>query len=1803
MPLFPPSSPYSLGYGGEEYGYSPYGSGIYVRPPVSPNGGYGGAGYGINSYGSIDITPPRISSAVSLDGFRIEVFFSEEMAVGSGSTYLFDPANYSLTANLGAPTAVVSVLPGTPGILGGYTSVILVHEGTTLGGNYTVTAINIVDVAGGNPIDSMPTNSFSLLTLGEGAEFTVTPLSGGDALRISFWQPGSGATVSQDMLTEAEFSPGIKDPASYDFEASYPVPLAIQSITHPLLSDASKVLMGVQGQTAASYTLTISPATSIEYDGTVLPSADPGFNGVEIGTGSSMVTPSGLSLTKSVSSYYGWQFEDTSGRMLPGSSFRLDFTFQVPTAPFSILPPLTNRALGTLFVSDGAVQLSVTLDRVSTVDVLKVQSGAYSLTLPVSWSSGSPVTLSILRNEKADSYAFLVNGTPVIAQAAASFTGTPTIAPGAAFLLGLYYEVNGFIISQLDLTATQTVFTDSWNFLHNGTSVFIGSSALTRNHILTERGPLVKGWGDATPAEVSDVEVLVNGVAVDVASVNPYQGLIYPTIPIPLMPVGSTTVEVNYTWFPNPAFEMTGLNTLGLTLNKWNLTNGHHEPGVNPSPDTSLGVADITRFPMGIALPPLTRQHPILIGHRYIGFEKEYTAALNSPTTLLLNQNPHRVSTEYLSRTPDGVSVAYEGEVAPPLADPEWDLEGIDDGFTNSDGTYTLIDASAGSFSEGTAAVYSRREDLSFPLSVVIPGRFVVREYEPDGVFTGIGFGVHDNRRLYLAGCLDINDVKHVGFLQDATRPDLQESWEIGPKSDITIQDSTSFTVATSDLPNIVEVGVRFQIFEGSQAGVYTIAGIEPDGLTTTVTIRSSDPFPADPRYWGNSHASAYFEVLWDSQLTTYRMVVDNDGEIAQFYVGGSLAGLVLTVTEVRASPVDTALLLTTGQEGQVFWGSLSRIATNRSVWSFFRYGITPDATTFSSRGIVVDAEMSVLPEDDPNNEWFLTNHFGYSEIDGTFDTLLLKSTSEWPYDTLDLTFGYGRIEPALDTKTLVDIDLEFKVESGTRGTGDALVKVFDTVRQIRFATLLYYENSGHFLYGTLPVGSLSGLFTPEAQGWESSTVNDLTASVQGQVLTIRQALGDTGLWKTLVPDPDFFGNQIIEARVAIDSYTPGSGARVGPIFGSNAMDAFMDRRVVAISFRHAGTPEVMLTSSGVPVLAVSFDWTDGEYHTYRVETNITGPISFYIDDVLVGTSDIFSFDLTTTDPYIFVGATGTDAASVARVDSFSVQLRPPDSAKRTLGIYLGGDASRIDSWAVPRSDSTDLPNSSPGAVIVEMDWREFIKVRLQIDPAWGVVVLRPDLPLPPWYDGDFATETTIPSAGWINVDYRRLPRQAAVLGAIQWGALDPRSVTQQRWRRFRYRVYTQPLEDYLSPQNMVLNWYNVITSGEYNRDITVEVVEVESITPYLVSLRPAHMNADRVFVVQVDGEVVPSANWAFDAATQTIVLSSPLPSEHYPVTVSFAPGKPITNTYLCSQPLLDSVTLLNDTTPPVPKSQVIDTIREVVFGSAINDPEDTLYDDMDFVLNDPFRVVQFSDDPDALYENIEFCTVDDGGQEGLLSSICDGPAPGMGLVGLTLEGGLFWDVFTVPGGPGGTFGYATGGSPSIGGSASTFDQTSVLHASGGSYSDGVLGGGAVRGAVLFPNYPSGPDIVPFTGAGGSQEIRWRLDYTDPFTDIYDLPSILTDNVPPSLPDLEENEPNPDGTPGVHGHGAVVVLVEDGGTTGYSRLGPWGGTPSLEPESFLAGGATVLPGNPFTLAGGAPLAANTLTTLHLEAAN
>ena len=1814
MPVYLPGLTFGgLGYGGSSYGYSPYGSPAFPRLTVPTTGGYGGAPYGHASYGSVDIIPPTVTGAQALDGYRVEVFFSEEMENNAAFT---DPANYTFTDTYGVPLTTVSVEVGTEGALGGYTSAIVTHTGSTLGGQYIVTVNGLQDLAG----NFLVNGSASFFAFGDETTVLVSfPDPNSSDIQLDFL---NSLGQPQDLLTEVEFTPGVDDLSSYEITTTYPIAPVISSATqNPAL--LSQVDLAVSLMTSAQYNLIAGPSLAYDYTGTVLPDSDPNLSGVQVGTGTSVATAlDGLLLSKNLGDQYGWVFGDITGRLIAGSSFKADF--QIDAGSAVIAPPVTNTTFATLSVNDGAIQVNLGLAAVAGTKVIDITSGAYSAQVPAAWDLAG-ATISLVRNQQGSFYSLLLNGTPLVTFPIAAATGTPTHAAGTAVILSTAHAVSLFRILQVEVTASSTLFTAAWNFIHNNITPFTGTAALANDRILTKRGPLVRGWGDPTPATVNDVEVRLNGTPLDLAGVNPYVGEIYPAIPIPLAPPGTFTVEVDYIWFTNPAFPHVGLNTLGLTLNTWHRSVGHNNPTVSPTPATSQGVPRMGRFPMGIALGPQERPSPKQIGHRYIGFQKDYSALLNSYTTLRLNQSPNAISVGGVSASAMQESGSFDGQTSPPDAETPWVLDGVDAGGVVGDGTYRIVDDSSGPFGIGQASIYKRDVDLSLPTGVTESARLKINEYVADGVFTGVGFGIHDGAHLLLVGLLIVDGVQHVGVLLDGEIPHLEDGWSIGPGAQAEAVDQDTIILDIDLLPPGVEAGSRFRIPDGNQAGVYTITecGLEATEDGTQVEITFDPELPEDIGDFGNNSFQVLFETRWDSDLISLRAEsgFPDDTAATQVYLGGEISGLVADLDELPPFPAQTALLLPAAKEGVAFFGSISRRATSDSTWDFTQYASNPERMTQTVQGITAFTEMNVLPQDDPNDPWYIVSGFGYAEVDASGQEILLKSTSG--SSAIDQEYSYTRVEPFLSNKVTTDTEARFQVESGVLGAGDATIFVRDGIREVMFKTLLYVEGTytdpdtgstvtGRGLVTDLPQASLSGLQDPVNAGWTKASGNTLSDPfVRGQTLEFTKTAGTSGRWvsPSLVdPVSVFYEGLISEARFSVESFTSGTTGGIGLTFGSRVKYASVTR-VVGVTL---DTNVVNLVDSALTTVAsFAVAWDDGLPHTYRLLIDpVADIVVLVVDDTVIGNAAFSSFaSAALAQPFAYVGGVGDGACQFTLHSTSLVPLRPRANPGSTLGRTFGillrdSDADDIDSYRIPRSDTTGAPNSSTLAVPVPMDWQSPAHVRLYLDPTWGVSFYRPDLPLPPWATGDFATETTDPTAAWATVEYCELPVQKFDRGCVGFGAVDPRAITQQRWDFMRYRIRGAFDGFGVAPQGMVLNRYFTFTSGEFNIDTTPEVATITSRTSTLVRVADSAIYADRVFVVQVDGTVLSSSEWGFDKDTQSLILANPLPSAQHPVTVTFAPGRPITKTYLCSQPIEGSVTLLNEGTPVVVRSRDEASTVSVQAGSQINDPEDVLDDAEAMVLNDPYRVVTFTDDENSLYACVDYCEVEDG-DDVHLSTLCDGPGPGEGFAAIEIEGQFTSDSISIEGGPAGPW---ANQSPVIGGSGTHFDHTQTLFVSGGNYVDGVLQGGlalphGTGAAVMYPN-ARGADWTPNTsGMGMNQD--WLLSLVDvtPREDVFDLASLMGDNVPPSAAD-PSTDPNPDGTPGTTGNGAAAYQLEDSSTSPFSRLGPYGTGLSILGIRSLLGGGGVIDGTQFILNGGAPLPiVTTITTGTLQAAN
>ena len=1333
-------------------------------------------------------------------------------------------------------------------------------------------------------------------------------------------------------------------------------------------------------------------------------------------------------------------------------------------------------------------------------------------------------------------------------------------------------------------------------------SQFFAPPAGGQANFFTFRGPLVRRYGDATPATRSDVTVLYDGLPVAVSDVNPYTGEITLAAPIPRFIPGAHTVTISYRWFPAPLMGFAGLNTKGVTLNRWSLANGRNT--TSPTSGGYWGGFRTSRFPLSLGLGRFpTRKPPLRIAHRYIAFERAYTSAINSPTTLLLNQAPGRISVPYAEADIESTTVQYEGTAIP---EAPWVSKGSVTGVSDGD-RYTITDSSL------TEVGYWSR-DFELPVSSVVgtAARFKIESYTLDGVFTGVGFGIHNDRRLYLAGALVVNGLKHIGLLARPGELSALSSWIVGPLANSTILAAKIVTCTLAQAPKLLASGQKFQILSGNQAGVYTVDQVFIDRRRSLVTITIIESFPGNPVLFGNKFVDLVFETMWDADQSTWRLYASTRNDSVQLVFGGATGGTLATVSggPVLASPAYLGPDVLPQGSGRYLWGSFDRKATNTTTWDFVRYLSTPDGGTRFSRGTIVDTQMTGDPED---AEWFLTTPYGDSATSGG----LLRITATPAEANLDTSYGYGLIDPFLNGRRVSAFDAKLNIDRDTSGAGGAALTMKDTHREARLGNILYQDNGG-LGKAILPQPSVSlvGATGYSTQGWAPFTDPGFGAPITfpNGPETLMEGSGLTSwLLVQSLPVPSISNGRTCEFRLAMSDFTLSGTLATGLNFLAS-----VSNRIVAITF--TGPDVVNLVDVTGPVLAsAAVPWSDGARRTYRLEViPSSNLVELYVDDVFATSTTFLPFPIfpVTADGLSFGYLTETGASFAASLSSLCLMERLDGVANvhRTFGIWKGGEFGNINNWEIPRSDGLSVPNSDPASTITDMDWTVECWVRLFVDPTFGAVFIRPDLPPPPGYTGNFATQSLDPTASWATVEYARLPRAESDtrFGSVYFGALNPAASTLQFWNEVRYRVFTHTSVDYRAPQRMALNQWNVITSGDYLKDRTPEQVIVGSLSPTRVSLRPAHIFANRVFQVIVEGIPLPQSTWRFNADSQEITLFNELPSTGYPVTVVFAVGKPVTTTYLQTQPLPESQTILNEGTPVVPMGQVGQATVSTVSGDGGPTPAfpPAVPANPAYFLRDQYLVRKFVDDPDLLYEQMQFFQLEDDGVRGKISSFCDGPGNGTGLRELGLDGSSFTENLSPVTSP-----YAS----NFGRGAGRFGP--ILHASGGRA--GIMGllGPAIyvtpfsgpnpapTGLVAAILYPTGPSagVVPGSGTGAiNREIFWVLRLGSSPGSVLanaippiDTPLIEGTILLPIIPVTADQNYASAGpapiSPSVAGPATGAAWYQMAAAAMFPRLGPWAGLAALTPNSLLYGASALQPsgiplsGQGMVLQGGLPL--------------
>jgi hypothetical protein len=1511
---------------------------------------YGKSPYGLSLYGSI-------SSEISISSINTTEFYVNfPVAMDISDPLLIDPLSYTVTLIMGGvPLTILRVAVINE------TRVIVAHTGSTFGGVYNISVVGPSDIYGVT-IETGGRGETNFYAYGEAPQYTATAISGNEVLLL----------FSEDLI----YTTDILDISNYEIETSYAVTPILNSST---FIPSNRIVLNITGMTVTSYDLYFGASKSIRYDGTYIPDISTEFNSTEYGTGLSVVYPYGLRLSKNLGVEYGWIFEDITGRITSASDTRINF--DISTTSLSVSPSLTNLDLATLSFSDGTNQIDLIITMIGGERYLVLESGAFTANIRYDWTN---FRASLTRNILSGMITFSINENPsvdidtiILSEPIASFTGAASIPPGASVILSPNYSVTGFGLSGLGIESSSTIYSLSWNFAHSAYSSFVGSSVFTREGVLTENGPLVKSWGDSTLATKDDVSVRVNGIDQLVLDVNPYIGKIRVLPPIPLMPLGAVSVEVDYSWMPNPTVEIQSFNTDGAVLNKWDNPNGLIEPTLFPG----LGAIDTeSRFNFRAVLGPVERLQPLARSIRYFGFEKEYSSVLNDPTSLILNQNPNSISIQEFNYDLPSESIIYIGDEDPSNCSDPWELMGTNPGGVTSDGFYRIIDENSGGFPENSTAFYHKDIDLIGGYTVYSSHRVKVESYIPDGVYSGIGFGFHDHKTWYIAGLLEVNGLRHVGFMNRFPEPEKVSSWSLGPSIPIDITGYNEIRIENSRRPVSLEIGDRFQIIEGDQRGIYEISGIFIGESDTVLNI--SPNLPSDYSSFGSSSANAIFEIDWSEDFYTYRMVVNTETKVSVLYISGEISSSFTVGGGIELSHPSESPFLFDNNNCKVFWGSVGRNQTSSSLWESVRYGSVPNKFIESNNGVIVSTDLTIhKPDEDLNSEWFPYRDVGIIE----------RGLSGCDISSID-GFSYSRVIPFLDPKNYTDFDFNF-VSDFDSISGSNIVHINDSVKDIEFRTISYSEGP------IIPNAPYRRIVDPwsyiqlngrSSIDWDTSVINDIEIIRKDSYSYIMKTGPNGGYYYRDTGSASNGNVRSFESRILFGSYTPGS--TIPFYFKIEGSDSLLNRSVTIV-FGTSPYSVTLRDETGADVHSYLFDWDDGQFHKYKLLLDgDTDAVSISIDDAVQAPILSFSsFSGCIDGNKAYFGATSGLQDVEVKFDYlyYAVSRNETQPTKRTIGIYLGGDENDINSYVIPRTDASHVNNDDILALVSEYDYTTASDLRIHIDPFWGVTVFNPTIPPPPY------TDIYDQTSSLISVEYQRLPQNISNFGYIRWGS---DFLSRSTWNYVRYHIYLYNNGERLpTPSRMVFNNYNILSSGEMVNDKYPEVKTIYSRTNNEIHLLDCGINADNVLKVYYDGIVLNRSLWDFSRNDQIINLVNPLPSSGYPVQVTFEPGMPVTYTYLLEQDLWDGNILLNEGTPPEQYGQSGGYYNTVVPGELIESSNS------DFIDNRSYMYQYDGTTDGTKFTDIDIIEVNDSGEIGLLSMMCDTQFNGNGLIEFSL--------------------------------------------------------------------------------------------------------------------------------------------------------------------------------------------------------
>ena len=615
-------------------------------------------------------------------------------------------------------------------------------------------------------------------------------------------------------------------------------------------------------------------------------------------------------------------------------------------------------------------------------------------------------------------------------------------------------------------------------------SVIINSGPLVGPFLWTLQNPRIGIFAD----DSTDVNVLVNSLP---ASIDAVFGLLG-AIVLSSKPVSTDTVTVDYQYLNNPATTFSRLNSSEFLLNQFG-TNGH--AGLPAHQYRSRSVLVKPRSFPEVASPFAPKR----VGWKYKGLERKYSAVLNDPNTLLLNVPTNKVAYPVFDEFVPETVIRYDPTTLPQNSTDPWTLNG-QGVFSLAPGgrELTIIDTN---FHTGTGSLppfFSHSVDLSFPNTTSAAFRGRIETFTPDGVFTGVSFGISDGTKVAILGFIQTTATNLSSAL--AMTNDLKKKFNkhLSQLSVHYVNDPTS-SVLLVDATNIEQLMILLNNMKAKfnshiiKTPIHlvpdTIDGITlPDvgPITDVNLLQNCINLVNDMRIKFNSHRDQViginqvhqnndgsnpvglikqagflsnkgpteFEENWISGATdwtitkTYRISKNEGGDFAAFLSGSPTPLFSATNAELPAlSDIDADF----NPAQQVFFGSIGKESVSNSKWNFIRVDISPLDSNQISDNKSVDYSSSTVPEVDPAAPWITIGQGGCERIvSGIPNTLVLDSTdSSYAPDipTFGLTSGayrgFLRLEPMISASTTIAFEFKGSVDYYTFGVDDKAAGVF----------------------------------------------------------------------------------------------------------------------------------------------------------------------------------------------------------------------------------------------------------------------------------------------------------------------------------------------------------------------------------------------------------------------------------------------------------------------------------------------------------------------------------------------------------------------------------------------------------------------------------------------------------------------------------------------------------------------------------------------------------------------------------------